>query len=54
MMLSKPNLSPAEFMQMFKFNTKLHNNDLSKAREIYEQSLLLAKEYIRSGSFSNL
>ncbi|VDN57478.1 unnamed protein product [Dracunculus medinensis] len=49
MMLSKPNLSPAEFMQMFKFNTKLHNNDLSKAREIYEQSLLLAKEYIRSG-----
>ncbi|CAG9541076.1 unnamed protein product [Cercopithifilaria johnstoni] len=41
-------MSPWEFMTMFKFNIP-QNVALTKAREIYEQSLLLVQRYIGDG-----
>ncbi|VDM13419.1 unnamed protein product, partial [Wuchereria bancrofti] len=41
-------MSPWEFMKMFKFNVP-QNAALTKAREIYEQSLLLVQQYVRDG-----
>ncbi|KAL3982171.1 hypothetical protein ACH3XW_46105 [Acanthocheilonema viteae] len=41
-------MSPWEFMKMFKFNVP-QNVALTKAREIYEQSLLLVQQYISNG-----
>uniref|UniRef100_F1KTR8 Peroxidasin n=1 Tax=Ascaris suum TaxID=6253 RepID=F1KTR8_ASCSU len=40
--------SPWEFMKQFKFNVP-QNIELTKAREIYEQSLLLVQEHVRNG-----
>ncbi|VDM42177.1 unnamed protein product [Toxocara canis] len=40
--------SPWEFMKQFKFNIP-QNVELTKAREIYEQSLLLVQEHVRNG-----
>lgn len=41
-------MSPWEFMKMFKFNVP-QNVALTKAREIYEQSLLLVQQYVGNG-----
>uniref|UniRef100_A0A1I7VVU9 Peroxidasin n=1 Tax=Loa loa TaxID=7209 RepID=A0A1I7VVU9_LOALO len=41
-------MSPWEFMKMFKFNVP-QDAALTKAREIYEQSLLLVQQYVRDG-----
>lgn len=41
-------MSPWEFMKTFKFNVP-QNAALTKAREIYEQSLLLVQQYVRDG-----
>uniref|UniRef100_A0A2K6W3J0 Ig-like domain-containing protein n=1 Tax=Onchocerca volvulus TaxID=6282 RepID=A0A2K6W3J0_ONCVO len=41
-------MSPWEFMKMFKFNVP-QNAALTKAREIYEQSLLLVQKHVRDG-----
>ncbi|VDK61364.1 unnamed protein product [Anisakis simplex] len=40
--------SPWEFMKQFKFNVP-QNVELTKAREIYEQSLLLVQDHVRNG-----
>uniref|UniRef100_A0A915Q5C4 Ig-like domain-containing protein n=1 Tax=Setaria digitata TaxID=48799 RepID=A0A915Q5C4_9BILA len=41
-------MSPWEFMKMFKFNVP-QNVALTKAREIYEQSLLLVQQHVHDG-----
>lgn len=45
-------MSPWEFMKMFKFNVP-QNVALTKAREIYEQSLLLVQQYVGDGRFNS-
>ncbi|KAM3726272.1 Peroxidasin [Dirofilaria immitis] len=46
--INNDEMSPWEFMKMFKFNVP-QNAALTKAREVYEQSLLLVQQYVRDG-----